>query len=191
MSSLACARHCSTVLGAFEAAARRWRGRLRRSLSAPARAAFGKLGRDEGMALFRSNPRDGVNGAWRPRHRKDLPLLSTPKHGTSSLRIAATTICLPLSRPGRAAERPARRPPGCAGSPPMAGMNRAWRKIALPIFEIACRGIERGAGLKAARVQPGIGDNLGAAADDIGPGQFGQDHACSWRNSSTGKYNFP
>ena len=45
------------------------------------------------------------------------PVFITPKHSTSSLRIAATTICLPFSRPCARAAPPTPPPPCCSASP--------------------------------------------------------------------------
>src|SRR3954467_12183608 len=65
-----------------------------------------------------------------------LPVFSTPKQRTSSLRIAATTICLGLRRPAllrRAARAATTRLKRVADK---AGMYNAERRVALPILEM-------------------------------------------------------
>jgi hypothetical protein len=104
----------ATVLGPVKDKAHRRRAGLRPSLTSPARGGLpaGRSGRrDDRLTIEQrdddcfSKPRvthvaaavssvdvvcSGSNG---------LPVLSTPKHRCSSLRIAAATICLGLSRP--------------------------------------------------------------------------------------------
>ena len=103
----------ATVLGPVKDTARRRRAGLRPSLTSPARGGLpaGRSGRRDDRLTIEQRD-DGclelrvtqvvaavlsVAEAWLGSN--GLPVLSTPKHRCSSLRIAAPTICLGLSRP--------------------------------------------------------------------------------------------
>jgi hypothetical protein len=79
-----------------------WRQRRASSPRAAARP-FGLRGLTPTPASNRGLPRDRrLDVAQQPiaiAGSKGLPVFRTPKHNTSSLRIAATTICLGLRRP--------------------------------------------------------------------------------------------
>jgi hypothetical protein len=65
-----------------------------------------------------------------------LPVFSTPKQRTSSLRIAAMTICLGFSRPAVFSRATSAATAGLKRMAARAGMYRAERRTALPILEI-------------------------------------------------------
>src|SRR3954454_23451320 len=107
-------RKGATVLSPVKDKARRRRAGLRPSLTCPARGGLpaGRSGRRDNRLTIEQRD-DGcfseppviqvvaavssVEVAWLGSN--GLPVLSTPKHRCSSLRIAAPTICLGLSRP--------------------------------------------------------------------------------------------
>src|SRR3954462_14246666 len=107
-------RKGATVLGPVKDTARRGRAGLRPSLTSPARGGLpaGRSGRRDDRLIIEQRD-DGcflesrvtqvvaavlsVAEPWLGSN--SLPVLSTPKHRCSSLRIAAPTICLGLSRP--------------------------------------------------------------------------------------------
>src|ERR1700688_421945 len=65
-----------------------------------------------------------------------LPVLSTPKQITSSLRIAATTICLGLRRPAFFRRATSAAIAGLKRIADSAGMLIDDRRVAVPIFEM-------------------------------------------------------
>src|SRR6266403_303488 len=67
---------------------------------------------------------------------KGLPVFSTPKHSTNSLRIAATTICLGLRRPRDFNRVTSATITGLYRMADRAGMYSAARRTALPILEM-------------------------------------------------------
>src|SRR5437762_11386745 len=67
---------------------------------------------------------------------KGLPVFSTPKHSTKSLRIAATTICLGLRRPRDFNRLTSATIAGLYRMADIAGIYRAVRRTALPILEM-------------------------------------------------------
>src|SRR6266446_6735374 len=79
-----------------------WRRRRGSSPRAAARP-FGLRGLPPASASNRCPPCDQLLDVAQPpiaiAASKGLPVFSTPKHSTNSLRIAATTICLGLRRP--------------------------------------------------------------------------------------------
>ena len=58
-----------------------------------------------------------------------------------------------------------------------AGRYTAVRSTALPILEIRTGPVDRDSGPVLLRIQPGVGSDRGAGAEDIGTGQFGQHDA--------------
>src|SRR3954465_3685849 len=67
---------------------------------------------------------------------KGLPVFSTPKHSTKSLRIAATTICLGLRRPRDFNRATSATIAELYRMADRAGMYSAARRTALPILEM-------------------------------------------------------
>src|SRR4051812_26143566 len=67
---------------------------------------------------------------------KGLPVFSTPKHSTKSLRIAATTICLGLRRPRDFNRVTSATIAELYRMADRAGMYSAARRTALPILEM-------------------------------------------------------
>ena len=104
---------------------------------------------------------------------KGLPVFSTPKHSTKSLRIAATTICLGLRRPRDFNRDTSATIAELYRMADKAGMYSAARRTALPILRCVARSMDA---RLIARFNP-VSDRLGARAQYIWTRQFGQHYA--------------